>query len=270
MSLQTPGQRRFLGLVSLASLPLLVFYALPLLALLLRTPPRVMLATLRTTQAAEAIGLSLVTSASATALAVVAGLPVAWLLARRQFRGRAVVDTLVDMPMVLPPAVAGLALLMAFGRRGLLGRPLSLLGIEVVFTPVAVILAQLFVASPFFVRAAVSAFAGVRHDLEEAAMLDGATPRQVLRYVTLPLARNILLGGAVMAWARALGEFGATIIFAGNYPGRTQTMPLAIYLGFELDLQVALTLSVLLLGFAFAVLLIVKRVLHGQLSPVHE
>jgi molybdate transport system permease protein len=258
------------GWLVAASLPLLVFLALPVAALLLRTPLAEVPQTLRDPLALQAMRLSLVTSTTATVLAVLLGLPLAYLLARRKFRGRALVDTLVDLPMVLPPAVAGLALLMAFGRRGLLGAPLTFLGVEIVFTPVAVVLAQLFVASPFFVKAAVSGFSAVAHDLEEAARLDGADSLQVFRFVTLPLARNTLFSGAAMTWARALGEFGATIIFAGNYPGRTQTMPLAIYLGIELDINLALTLSVLLLGTAFLVLLVVKRVLHGQIAAVQQ
>jgi molybdate transport system permease protein len=191
---------------------------------------------------------------------------VAWLLARRRFRGRAALDALIDLPMVLPPAVAGIALLMAFGRRGLIGSFLSDLGIEVVFTPVAVVLAQLFVAAPFYMRAATTAFGRVHHDLEEAAMLDGASRGGVFRYITLPLTAAGLAGGAVMTWARALGEFGATIIFAGNLPGRTQTMPLAIYLGFELDLTVALAMATLLLAVAFGVLVVVKWLLHSRIQ----
>lgn len=256
------------GWVVAASLPLFLFLALPVVALLLRTPLGELQQTLRSPVAIQAIGLSLATSTTATLLAVLLGLPLAWLLARRRFRGRVLVDTLIDLPMVLPPAVAGLALLMAFGRRGLLGRSLNLLGFEIVFTPVAVVLAQLFIASPFFVKAAVSGFSAVSNDLEEAARLDGAGALEVFRYVTLPLARNILFSGAAMTWARALGEFGATIIFAGNFPGRTQTMPLAIYLGIEIDINLALTLSVMLLGVAFLVLLVVKRVLHRQIGSL--
>jgi len=265
----TPVQTRGgSGWVVAASMPLLIFLALPVVALLLRTPLGELSESLRDPMALQAIRLSLVTSTTATLLAVVFGMPLAWLLARRRFRGRALVDTLIDLPMVLPPAVAGLALLMAFGRRGLLGSSLSLLGVEIVFTSVAVVLAQLFVASPFFLKAAVSGFSAVSDDLEEAARLDGASAPQVFRYVTLPLAGNILFSGAAMTWARALGEFGATIIFAGNFPGRTQTMPLAIYLGIEIDINLALTLSVMLLGVAFLVLLIVKRVLHRQIATV--
>lgn len=253
-----------------ASLPLLLFYAVPLISLLLRTAPAMVVDALAQSQVMQAIALSLATSTITTLLTLVLGLPVAWILARRTFRGKAAVHTLVDLPMVLPPAVAGIALLTAFGRRGLLGQWLYPIGITVVFTPVAVIMAQLFVASPFFVKAAAAGFTAAPHDMEEAALLDGASPWQVFSHITLPLSRNILLSGAVMTWARALGEFGATIIFAGNFPGRTQTMPLAIYLGFELDLLVALTLSVVLMVLAFGVLLLVRRVFHGQIASVTE
>ncbi len=167
--------------------------------------------------------------------------------------------------MVLPPSVAGIALLVAFGRRGLLGQYLSVVGIELAFTQTAVVLAQLFVAAPFYIKAAAAGFAAVDRELEQAAALDGATAFQVARYVTVPLAWTALFGGIVMTWARALGEFGATIIFAGNFIGRTQTMPLAIYQGFEQELSVALTLSVILLAVSFAVLFVVKGVLRRQL-----
>ncbi len=241
--------------------PLLVVLALPLAALLLRTDPGAALESLRRPVVYQAITLSLWTSLAATGATVLFGLPLAFLMARRRFPLHRAVDTLIELPVVLPPAVAGVALLMAFGRRGLLGEPLAALGVQLPFTPVAVILAQMFVAAPLFIRSAMVGLAGVPAELEEAARIDGASTGQVLRHVTLPLARNGLIGGAVMTWARALGEFGATIIFAGNLPGRTQTMPLAIYLGFELDLQVALTLSVLLMGASFLTLILVKYVL---------
>ena len=264
----TSDHQRVGRFVAVASAPLLLFLSVPLLALILRSSPAMVLSSLTDPLAVQAITLSLITSSSATLVAIVSGLPVAFLLARYRFRGRNMVDTLIDLPMVLSPAVAGLALLMAFGRRGVVGRGLSELGVELVFTPVAVIMAQVFIAAPFFVKAATAGLSAVRFDLEEAAMLDGASPVQVFRHISLPLTRNILLSGAVMCWARAMGEFGATIIFAGNFPGRTQTMPLAIYLGFEMDMDVALTLSVLLLGVSFGVLFLLKRVLHGQLASV--
>ena len=206
-----------------------------------------------------ALTLSLTTSAVALAVILGLGTPLAYLLARRRFRGARLIDTLVDVPIVLPPAVAGIALLMAFGRRGIVGRWLAEAGVTIGFTTTAVILAQVFVAAPFFVRAAKSGFARVDRDLEDAAADLGAPPLTVFRTVTLPLAWPGLVAGAVLAWARALGEFGATIMFAGNFPGVTQTMPLAIYGRFGAgDLQSALLLSLVLLVASIVVLLGVR------------
>ncbi len=244
-----------------SAVPMILFLALPLLALIWRTDLTDVGTHLAQPVARRAIVLSLWTSATATLLTVLLGTPLALLMTRRQFRGRRALDTLIDLPTVLPPAVAGLALLMAFGRRGMLGQGLSVAGIEIAFTSLAVILAQLFVASPYYIRAAIGGLSRSAVELEEAAALDGADGRQIFRFVTVPLARASLLGGLVMTWARALGDFGATILFAGNYPGRTQTMPLAIYIGFELDLDVALALSVVLMATAFAILLLVKWLL---------
>ena len=255
-----PAQEIWQGL----ALPLLAFLLLPLAALLWRVEMGQLWVNLTSPIAAQAIRLSLQTTSITALLVVLLGTPVAYLLARRDFPLRRVVDTLIDLPTVLPPAVAGLGLLMVFGRRGWLGAPLELFGIEIAFTSVAVVLAQLFIASPFYVRAAVSGFASIESELEQAASLDGASQWQVFRFITLPLVRMTLLSGLVMAWARALGDFGATIIFAGNFPGRTQTMPLAIYLGFELDLDVALALSVILIACAFVVLMLVKWLLAGE------
>jgi len=235
------------------------------LAQQLRIPLAQLLANLANPEVAQAISLSMITTALTVLLTLLSGTPLAYLLARRRFRGHTALDTLVDLPMVLPPSVAGIALLVAFGRRGLLGQYLSVLGVELAFTSAAVVLAQLFVAAPFYIKAAAAGFAGIDRELEQAAALDGASPPQVFRYVTAPLAWTALLGGAVMTWARALGEFGATIIFAGNFVGRTQTMPLAIYQGFEQELNVALTLSVILLAVSFAVLFLVKGVLRRPL-----
>jgi molybdate transport system permease protein len=267
---QTRARRRLRlvrpSLVWLLALPLLSFLLLPLLALLLRLELDGLWATVTSQVVMQAIGLSMATTLVSTALALGLGGPLAYLLARRQFRGRAIIDTLIDLPMVLPPSVAGIALLMAFGRRGLIGAPLAELGISISFTVVAVVLAQCFVAAPYFVKAAAAGFAGVDRDLEQAAALDGASPAQVLLQITIPLAWPALFSGAVMSWARALGEFGATIIFAGNLPGRTQTMPLAIYLGFERDLNLALTLSAILLTISFGVLALVKGVLKQRVG----
>ena len=206
------------------------------------------------------------TTLASTAIALLAGTPIAYLLARRQFRGRVVLDTLTDLPMVLPPSVAGIALLITFGRRGLVGRYLADAGVEIAFTQAAVVLAQTFVAAPYYIKTAAAGFASVERELEQAAAIDGASPLRVFRSITVPLAWPAVLGGLVMTWARALGEFGATIIFAGNFPGRTQTMPLAIYIGFEIDFEIALTLAVLLLATSFGVLFIVKYLLYQPLT----
>jgi molybdate transport system permease protein len=216
----------------------------------------------------QALRLSLVTSSIASLLVVLTGTPLAYALARWEFRGRALVDVLIDLTLVLPPAVAGVALLIAFGRRGVLGPVLGALGISLPFTTAAVILAQMFVAAPFFVRAARIGFDAIDPQLEEAATTEGATTWQLFRFVMLPLAGRSLLSGVVLCWTRALGEFGATILFAGNLAGRTQTMPLAIYLGFERDVGVALALSVLLLLVSSLLLLALRRLERSAL-PAH-
>lgn len=244
---------------------MLAFLIVPLLALILRISPAQLLANLTNRTVIQAVNLSIITTTISVSLTLLAGTPLAYLLARRRFRGRTALDTLIDLPMVLPPSVAGIALLVAFGRRGLVGQYLASIGIEVAFTQVAVVLAQVFVAAPFFIKAAAAGFQSVDQELEQAAALDGANAFQVVRYVTIPLAWTSLFGGAMMTWARALGEFGATIIFAGNFPGRTQTMPLAIYQGFERELSVALTLSIILLVISFSVLFLVKGILRRNI-----
>lgn len=252
----------------LLALPLLLFLVLPLLALLLRLDIGTLPTNLVNPQVRQAIRLSLLTTGISTLITLLFGTPLAYLLARRHFRGRGAIDTLLDLPMVLPPSVAGIALLLAFGRRGLLGAYLADIGVSIAFTQMAVVLAQVFVAAPFYVKSAIAGFSGVDQELEQAAALDGATQWDIFRYITLPLAWSTLFGGAVMTWARALGEFGATIIFAGNFPGRTQTMPLAIYIGFELELTVAITLSVILLTISFVVLLVVKGLLRQRIRAI--
>jgi molybdate transport system permease protein len=245
---------------------MLAFMLLPILAVILQADPTGIAENFANEEVRQAIMLSFSTTATSTAVGLVLGTPLAYLLARRRFRGRGVLDTLVDLPMVLPPSVAGIALLLAFGRRGLFGAWLDDAGISIAFTTTAVILAQTFVAAPFYIKTATAGFGEVDRDLEQAAAVDGATPWQVFTLITLPLCWPVLLGGLVMTWARALGEFGATIIFAGNFPGRTQTMPLAIYLGFEMDLSLALTLSIILLGISFLVLFVVKQVLRQRVT----
>ncbi len=265
----TPHRRAWNTLLlALLALPLLVFLTLPLLALLIRTGLGTLVQNVAQTQVLQAVTLSLTTSVIATLLVIVLGTPLAYLLARHEFRGKVVIETLIDLPMVLPPAVAGVALLMTFGRRGIVGEHLSGLGLELAFTQAAVVLAQMFVAAPFFVKSGIAGFTRVEREAEEAAQIDGADGWTVFWRITLPLTWPALFGGAIMTWARALGEFGATIIFAGNFPGRTQTMPLAIYLGFELELGTALTLSIILLVASFGVLALVKGLMRQRVGNV--
>ena len=259
------GKRGRTWLLVLASLPLLLFLLLPCAALVVGVTPASMLEHVVEPQVAQAITLSGTTTLMTLVITILAGTPVAYLLARRKFIGRTVLDTLIDLPIVLPPSVAGIALLMAFGRRGLLGEYLGSIGVSIPFTQTAVVLAQLFVASPLYIKSAEAGFASVEREYEQAAAIDGASPWKIFRSVTVPLSFHALIGGAIMTWARALGEFGATIIFAGNFPGRTQTMPLAIYIGFEIDLSVALTLALMLLVVSFVVLAVVKGFLRRRL-----
>ena len=217
----------------------------------------------------DALALSLVTTSISLVLTVVLGIPLALLLARRTFRGQTLVETVIDLPIVLPPSVAGLALLLVFGRRGLLGESLSLLGIEIAFTTLAVIIAQTFVSAPFFIRSARTGFASVDHDLEDAARVDGASERQLFRSITVPLASAALAAGLVMSWARALGEFGATITFAGSVAAKTRTLPLVVYAEFqggELDAAIAAA-SILVLA-AFGVLVSVRILHFGRILDV--
>jgi molybdate transport system permease protein len=240
---------------------LLAFLLLPLAAIFVRVlPSGTVQASLGDPIVYESLRLSLITTSATLLLAIVFGTPTAWLLARHRFPGRDALDTLIDLPMVLPPAVAGVALLMAFGRRGIFGPFLSeRLGLEIPFTMLAVILAQAFVATPFFVKAAKAGFESVDRDLEHVSATLGISRLQTFWSVTVPLSLPALLGGAVMAWARALGEFGATIMFAGNFMGRTQTMPLAIYQTMESGrLNAALVLSGILIVVSFSVLLAFK------------
>lgn len=197
-----------------------------------------------------AIWLSLRTTAVSMILVVLLGTPLAFLLARVNFPFKRLLTVFVELPIVLPPVVAGLALLSAFGRRGLLGAPLTMLGVSVTFTWVAVVLAQVFVAAPFYIRAAQIRFAALPRELEEAASIDGADGWRVFWHVIRPLSSRALAAGLVLSWARALGEFGATILFAGNLQGRTQTMPLLIYGALERDLNATYVSAMILLALA--------------------
>lgn len=248
------------------ALPILMLIALPVIAIFLKLPPADILESLRNQQVTQAILLSLTTSLTTVVVTLIFGTPVAYLLYRRNTRLIRVIDTLIDLPTVLPPAVAGVALLMAFGRKGLLGSMFSAFGISIPFTTIAVIMAQTFIAAPLYIKSAAVGLSSVDCELKKAAALDGANRWQIFRYIMLPMSWLSILSGCVLTWARAMGEFGATIIFAGNFPGRTQTMPLAIYMGFEIDMRIALTLSAILVIFSFVVLALVKGYLHDKMS----
>lgn len=245
----------------LLALPMFLFFTVPLIMLFTRTSPSQLLDSLYLPQVQMAVWVSLRTTLASLAVILLLGTPLAYLMGRSKFRGKRLVDTLIDLPTVLPPSVAGVALLLTFGRRGLLGGWLEGIGLQVAFTQIAVVMAQVFIAAPFYVRSAALGFSAVDVEIEEAAQLDGANRWQLFQQVVLPLARPALLSGSMLSWARALGEFGATILFAGNYPGRTQTMPTAIYLGFEVDVQVAVTLSVILVLISLILLLLVKTII---------
>jgi molybdate transport system permease protein len=244
---------------SVAALALLAgFISLPIISLVVWTVSEEAWYAMASPAALDALLLSAKTTAATLAILVLIGTPAAYLLARGAFRGVSLLNTLVDLPVVLPPSAAGIALLLTFGRLGLLGEYLNVFGVTVSFTTVAVVIAQVFVAAPFYVRQAVTGFAAVDRSLEEAALVDGADRSGAFIRVTVPLAFPALVAGALTAWARALGEFGATIIFAGSFRGVTQTIPLAIYAELENDFDAAVALSVLVLGFAFAVILAVR------------
>ena len=249
---------------TLAAAGFLLLVGLPLIALLLRVTPAGLLDRLGDPLVLDALRLSLLTSTAAAAAVAAMGLPLAYLLATRSFPGKRAVELLVDLPMVLPPTVAGLALLLAFGRMGLAGRALGTVGISIPFTTLAVVVAQVFMAAPFFINAARAGFASVdRRFLDAAATLRAAEPRLFFR-VMVPLSLPSLLAGIGMSWARALGEFGATITFAGNLPGRTQTMPLGVYVALQQDLELSVTLSLILVVFSL-LLLVGIRLVPGAL-----
>src|ERR687890_572341 len=234
------------------------FIAVPILSLIVWTVNEEAWAAMASPVAHDALLLSTKTTAATMVILVVVGTPAAYVLARGRFRGSRVLNTLVELPIVLPPSAAGIALLLAFGRLGLVGEYLNAFGITLSFTTVAVVMAQVFVAAPFYLRQAATGFAEVDRAIEEASLVDGADRTATFFKVTVPLAFPALVAGAITAWARALGEFGATIIFAGNLPGITQTVPLAIYAALESDFNAAVALSVLVLGFAFTIILTVR------------
>jgi molybdate transport system permease protein len=243
----------------LPSAVLLALFALPLFALFVRSIRDGFFTFAFSDQAFQALRLSLVTSTITTLVTILFGTPFAYILARWRFRLKSWVELFIDLPIVLPPSVAGLVLLIAFGRRGMFGSALSAMGISLPFTTAAVVIAQLFVASPLYIRSARVGFKEVDKQLEEAAHVEGANQWQLFYEVMFPLAGRALLSGAILTWTRALGEFGATILFAGNLEGVTQTMPMAIYLGFERNLGIALALSVVLVLVSVILLAFTKK-----------
>ena len=242
------------GAIASVSALFVLFIALPLGTLYAHLSPAQLLAALSAPAALAALRLSLLTTLLALTLTLVLGTPLAYALARGTFPGRTFVDALVDLPIVVPPAVAGLALLLVFGRAGLAAPALRAIHVQLAFTTAAVVLAQFFVGAPFYVRAARAGFVSIERVYEDVSATLGMGPLRTFARVTVPLALPALAGGAVLSWARALGEFGATIMFAGNLPGVTQTLPLAVYLGLESgDIDLAAALSVVLVTVALAI-----------------
>jgi molybdate transport system permease protein len=243
----------------------------PLVAIVLQIEPDSLKVVHRYDMILQALTLTLKTSLVVTVAALVLGLPIALCMARVEFRGRALLDMLVDVPIALPPVVTGVGLLLLWGRRGLLGHYLDAWGYPISFTTLAVIISQFVVASPYFVRIAQSGLQAVPRDLEDVARSLGASPLRVWLTVTLPMAGSAILAGLVTCWARAIGEFGATVIFAGNFPGRTQTMPLAVFMTLQFDIPGAVLMATVMLvfavaGFAVAQVLLRRFRPHMQLA----
>lgn len=242
----------------------LIFLLLPLIGLLVRALSNAQALDIATSGIPEALTLSAITTGISAGLTLLFGTPLAYAFARWRFPFKRLLNTAIELPIVLPPAVAGLALLVTFGRRGLLGGTLNMLGITLPFTVYAVIMAQCFVAAPFFIRAAQIGFQSIAKEIEDAARVDGADGWALFRSVTLPLAFRSLSAGLILSWARALGEFGATILFAGSLQGRTQTLPLLIYNVIERDLNAAMWTGVILIGAAGIALLISHLITHRK------
>ncbi len=258
---RTPIERRVaIALAALAAL----FFLLPLVGLVARAPWASAWAVLRAPGTVQALWLSLLVSTGALLLSLVLGTPLAWVLARLEFPGRRLLRGLVTLPLVLPPVVAGVGLLTALGRRGVVGRFLDLAGISLSLSTLGAILAATFVAAPFLVLALEAGLASVDRDLEEAAATLGAGEARIFRTVTLPALRPALSAGAALCWTRALGEFGATITFAGNVQGRTQTMPLAVYETLQTNPEGAVLVSVLLLTLSLLLLFLLRGHLRSR------
>jgi molybdate transport system permease protein len=263
-------------LPALLAVPIVALLVVPFFALAIASSPTELAASVRDPLFAQALWLSARTTLVSVAIVIATGTPLAWWLASTRGGWTRAVELLVDLPVVMPPAVVGIALLETFGRRGLFGGVLGALGVQVPFTPLAVVLAQVVVAAPFYVEAAAAAFRRVDPDLLIVARTLGQSPKGAFLRVAVPLALPGLVGGAALSWARALGEFGATLLFAGNLPGTTQTMPLAIYMALESDVRVAVALSLLLGAVSVALLFALRAaptawaLLHAARAPRTE
>ncbi|MBK5240280.1 ABC transporter permease [Clostridium sp.] len=212
----------------------------------------------------QAIIISLKSTFLSLIIIIIVGMPTAYYMARYSFWGKGFVEIILQLPLVLPPAVAGLLLLVTFGRNGLIGKYISPFGIELPFTFIAVVIAQVFISIPIFIMAARAGFEKVDRELESCAAVLGGNPVQIFVNVTLPLSKNALITGAILAWARALAEFGATILFAGNLAGKTQTLPLAIYTAMEKDLNLSMGIAVCLVIVSIAVLVVLKLITKSE------
>jgi len=260
-------RRGLLAALSIAAAAVaLTFLVLPMVAIFVRVPPGQLLHELTNPVVKDALVVSFKTSLIAQALILLLGTPLAYLLATRHFRGRSFVVTLLELPLVLPPAVAGLGLLAAFGRAGLLGSTLDAFGVSIPFTQTAVTLAVAYVASPLYIRQGIAAFESVDPNVVAASRTLGAGPTRTFFRVVLPLASGGLAAGEALAFARGLGEFGATIMFAGSFQGVTQTLPLAIYNEFALDFDAALAMGALLVVVSAVLLLSIKLIISWQPS----
>jgi molybdate transport system permease protein len=248
-------------------MPLFIYLLAPIVGLIARTNAH---AYACCWLAISALRLSLFTATVALIISVIIGTPMAYWLAHYEFRGKEIIDTLIDLPLVLPPVAAGLALLLLYGRQGL-GAYLAQYDIRLTFTMAAVIMSQVFIASPFYVKHARAGFESIPRNLRLASMTLGAGPIRTFFRITVPLSRHALVAGAVMTWARALGEFGATIVFAGAFPGRTETMPVAIYSNSAAatpqGLTTSIALAVVLVAVSFMVIIAAKRIAHRGVSP---
>lgn len=259
-------QKMIYGLVYLSGGLALLLLALPIGALGWRTVIEQAWQTNTSFAVQSALKVSLWTSLVSVVIILLVGTPLAYGLAQWKSRWQAVVSAIVELPIVLPPAVAGLGLLLALGRKGLLGSTLELFDIRIAFTSTAVIISQIFVALPFYVRTVHLGFADIPPEMREAAFVDGADEWNALRFVLLPIARRAILAGMLLSWARALGEFGATILFAGSLQGETQTMTLLVYGILERDINAAIWTSLVLVGVAFTVMLLTRLLLDGKSS----